>query len=41
MAVPFRVGPGVRSPTRLALTVIVLLATDMVLSWMVIQGAYI
>jgi hypothetical protein len=31
----------VRSPARLALVVIVLLATDVVLSWMVIQGAYI
>ena len=30
-----------RSPARLALAVIVLLATDVVLSWMVIQGAYI
>jgi hypothetical protein len=29
------------SPARLALAVIVLLATDVVLSWMVIQGAYI
>jgi hypothetical protein len=31
----------VRPPARLALAVIVLLATDVVLSWMVIQGAYI
>jgi hypothetical protein len=31
----------VRSSARLALAVIVLLATDVVLSWMVIQGAYI
>jgi hypothetical protein len=31
----------VRSPARLALAVIVLLATDAVLSWMVIQGVYI
>jgi hypothetical protein len=31
----------VRSPARLALAVIILLATDVVLSWMVIQGAYI
>jgi hypothetical protein len=31
----------VRSPARLALAVIVLLAADVVLSWMVIQGAYI
>jgi hypothetical protein len=31
----------VRSPARLALAVIVLLATDVVLSWMVIQGIYI
>lgn len=30
-----------RSPARLALAVIILLATDVVLSWMVIQGAYI
>jgi len=29
------------SPARLALALIVLLATDVVLSWMVIQGAYI
>jgi hypothetical protein len=31
----------VRLPARLALAVIVLLAADVVLSWMVIQGAYI
>ena len=41
MAVPSGAGPGVRSPARLALTVAVLLATDVALSWMVIQGAYI
>lgn len=41
MAVPPGAGPDVRSSARLALAVIVLLATDVVLSWMVIQGAYI
>lgn len=30
-----------RSPARLALALLVLLAADVVLSWMVIQGAYI
>ena len=41
MAVPSAAAPGVRAPARLGLALIVLLAANGVLSWMVIQAAYI